>query len=151
MDKRTLGAYALALSASILLLAATGGFQAQAQAPARSLAHAEQKHRVDNEELDFELVNETGYPIAHLYMSTSEAEDWGDNILSDTLDSGASAHVSFAPDEDAVLWDMRADWEMSEDAEEQEFVFWSKLKLDEINRITLYYDEDKEKTWAKIE
>lgn len=106
---------------------------------------------IQNAVLDFELENRTGYALSGLYLSPSKADDWGDNILEVVLDDEESVEISFSPDSKAVKWDLRADWLMSEDEDEQEYVYWRGLSLDQITKLTLYYDEKTNKTSAKIE
>lgn len=105
---------------------------------------------VQNKALDFELVNATGYDIQAVYMSPSDTDSWGYNILQDVLYDGYSVKIQFSPDADAVEWDMRADWVMEEGAK-QEYVYWNGLRLDEINKLTLKYNAKTDKTSAKIE
>lgn len=106
---------------------------------------------VQNATLDFELVNKTGYSLSGLYLSPTKTDEWGDNILEETVDDGDAVDISFSPDADAVKWDLRADWLMEDDAEEQEYVYWTGLSLDEITKLTLYYNKSTNKTSAKAE
>lgn len=135
------------LAMASVLLSATA-LQAQ---PVQPITHEAHKKAVDNAALDFELVNDTGYDIAHLFVSPNEADDWQENILKKTLADGESVHVSFHPDEETAIWDMRADWDMEEGSEVQEYVYWYKLDFSKISTITLHYDADKDKTWATVE
>src|SRR5690606_15322180 len=106
---------------------------------------------VQNATLDFTLVNKTGYTLSGLYLSPSSEDDWGDNILEEDLDSGDMVDIIFSPHADTAKWDLRADWLMEEDAEEQEFVYWQGLSLDEISKLTLFYNAETGKTSAKVE
>ena len=106
---------------------------------------------VQNATLDFTLVNKTGYSLSGLYLSPSSENDWGDNILEEVLDTDASVDVIFSPHATTAKWDLRADWLMEEDAEEQEFVYWKGLSLDEISQLTLFYNEETGETSAKVE
>ncbi len=106
---------------------------------------------VQNATLDFTLVNKTGYTLSGLYLSPSSEDDWGDNILEENLESGDMVDIIFSPHADTAKWDLRADWLMEEDAEEQEFVYWQGLSLDEISKLTLFYNAETGKTSAKVE
>ena len=123
----------LALASAVMLLSATG-LQAKTQMPTHKQHQAKP---VDNAALDFELVNETGYTIEHLYVSPNDDDSWNDNILEDGLHDGETAHISFHPDAESDVWDLRADWLMEEDTE--------------ITTVTLHYDEETKKTWAVAE
>src|SRR5712692_10400363 len=54
------------------------------------------------DERDFTLVNGSGVTITHIFVSPSDASDWGDDILGqDVLDPGNSVFIyftRFAPD-----------------------------------------------------
>lgn len=106
------------------------------------------KRSVQNANLDFDLVNSTGYDIAQVYMGESESDEWSDGLLEDTLEDGQTLHVRFRPDIQTVHWDLCIEWYEDEDDDE---VYWYNVKLDEINRIILYYDKDSGKTSAKME
>ncbi len=106
---------------------------------------------MQNAELDFELVNKTGYRISGLYLSPSAADEWGPNLIQEDLDTNTAIQIVFAPEIDAVTWDLRADWSMEDEDAEQEFVFWKGLSLDEINRLTLAYNASTDQTSAKAE
>lgn len=136
----------LALASAVMLLSATG-LQAKTQIPSQKQHQAKP---VDNAVLDFELVNETGYTLEHLYVSPNDEDSWNDNILEDGLHDGETAHISFHPDADVAIWDLRADWLMEEGAD-PEYVYWQNLDLTEISTLTLHYDEETGKTWAVAE
>lgn len=145
--KKYLKVSMLALASAVMLLSATG-MQAKTLIPTQKQHQAKP---VDNAALDFELVNETGYDIEHLYVSPNDEDSWNDSILDDTLEDGGSVHVSFHPEEIVDIWDLRVDWLMDEDAEEDEYVYWQNVDLTEISTITLHYDEETGKTWAVAE
>ena len=146
--KKLFSGLSLALVAGSLLVFSS---PAVLSAPARAQLPNHGAVRIENAALDFSLDNETGYTIAHLYISPSAQDDWGDNILEDALHSGDAVDVVFHPEADAIKWDMRADWLMEDGSEEQEYVYWKGLKLTEINKVTLKYDAKKDKTSAVIE
>ena len=106
---------------------------------------------MQNAELDFELVNNTGYRLSGLYLSPSAADEWGPNILNEELDTDSSVQIQFAPDVEAVKWDLRADWAMEDEEATQEYVYWNGLSLDQITTLTLSYDASSGKTSARAE
>ena len=45
--------------------------------------------------LDFTLYNESSQSIHYLYVSPARSDDWGDNILNNTLRSGGYTRITF--------------------------------------------------------
>ena len=148
MKKSILGTRIFLMAAAVMLL----GTPAVFSAPQNALQSSgnEVVKPVKNKYLDFKLVNATGYDIQSIYMSPSDTDSWGDNILSDVLYDGYVVNIQFSPQATSVEWDLRADWVMDE-GEQQEYVYWNGLRLDEINKLTLKYNSRTDKTSAKIE
>ena len=98
-------------------------------------------------QMDFVLVNGTGYQINEVYISPNESEEWGDNILNDVLADGNYATVTFHPAaNDIPTWDIMVAWD-----DDSPNTYWRGLKLAEIHKITLKYDRAKDETSAVIE
>ena len=87
--------------------------------------------------LDFSLVNATGYDIKEIYVSPTGVDEWGDNVLKGTLKDGATLELSFSPKATASKWDIKAVYTDGETAE------WKGAKLTDIEKITLHWDKDK--------
>ena len=82
--------------------------------------------------LDFELVNNTGVDIYEVFVSPSDVEEWGDDILEqDILEDGMSVEISFDPEEEAALWDL-----MVKDGEGNS-IYWEELDLTQISTFKL--------------
>jgi len=97
--------------------------------------------------LDFTLINKTGYTIEHIYVAPSSQRNWGDNIMTgDVLRNGESGEISFDSQETAKLWDLYVTW-LGYDSDEDRY--WIGFNLSEIEEITLYYNAETGKTWAK--
>lgn len=97
--------------------------------------------------LDFNLVNMTGYTIRDIYVSPTKEKNWGEDIMErDMLGDGETVEISFAPGETDHLWDIYVTWDGYESDED---VFWIGLDLSTISEISLYYDHETGKTWAK--
>jgi hypothetical protein len=96
--------------------------------------------------LDFELVNKTGYAIKEIYVSPAAADVWQDNVLSKPMADGQSLDITFDPEADATMWDMKIVW-----VDEGEDVQWKGFNLAETSKITLYYDADTDETTADVE
>ncbi|PIQ26577.1 hypothetical protein COW36_01575 [bacterium (Candidatus Blackallbacteria) CG17_big_fil_post_rev_8_21_14_2_50_48_46] len=138
------------LATCVILMGSSSAFSAPRQTTI-TLPNGLQIRPVQNKTLDFELVNNTGYIIKGLYLSPTGEESWEENILNEALGDGDSVQIQFSPDATATKWDMRADWQMEEGEGSQEYVYWIGLNLDEINRVTLLYNKDTDKTSARIE
>jgi hypothetical protein len=100
-------------------------------------------------QLDFTLVNKTGYDIKEIYIAPSSQEEWTDAdkvTLPGILKDEAAVDIVFHPKATADKWDLRIVWVDGGDAVE-----WHNFDLTEISKITLFYDEKTEKTTAETE
>lgn len=87
---------------------------------------------------DFKLVNKTGVVISSLYVSPSDKDEWGEDILGkDVLGDGESADIKFKRSETAAKWDLKIEDSNGETIE------WTDLNLLEIEKITLNWDGKK--------
>jgi hypothetical protein len=85
-------------------------------------------------ELNFVLVNATGYDIKELYMSPASANSWEENMIpaGEVFANGSSTPITFRGFKpDVALWDLKA-VEASGDPHE-----YRGLKLTEITKLTL--------------
>ncbi len=96
--------------------------------------------------LDFSLVNSTGWGIKELYIAPSASDDWGTNILKDVLKDGGTLKITFSPKATAAKWDISIVWEVGGKS-----VVWKGYKLTDISKITLKYDEATKETTATTE
>jgi hypothetical protein len=102
-----------------------------------------------NPELDFTLVNKTGYAIRALYIGATGTGDWvkEDEVLKGRpFPDGKSYDIKFSPRNKAEKWDIMVTWADGDGSEE-----WLGLKLTEIEKVTLVYDKEKDQTKAIIE
>lgn len=100
-----------------------------------------------NEKLDFNLANETGYGIKKVYIGPSNNPDWTDDmevLHGRTFTSGADLDITFSPKTRAAKWDLRVEW--AAPYEKDAPVNWYGLDLTQIEQITLLYDEKTGKT-----
>jgi len=98
--------------------------------------------------LDFKLVNKTGYGIKAIHIGPSSQKDWGENILSESLEDGEAVDITFHPKAGNIAkWDLLVSWDDPEDPD----VYWIGYKLSEITTITLKYDAGSNKTSAVVE
>lgn len=98
--------------------------------------------------LDFTLINNTGYDISDVYVSPTNEKEWGEDIMGkDILAHGDAVDISFDGDETVKKWDMYVTWVGYESDED---VYWLGFDLSKISEISLYYDHKTGKTWAEI-
>lgn len=85
-----------------------------------------------NEKLDFKLVNKTGVDIQEVHISPASSNHWGPDVLTtDILVDGQTCELSFDPEEDAELWDLK----VTDD--EGTSIVWTQLDLTEITTCVL--------------
>lgn len=102
-----------------------------------------------NPELDFTIVNKTGYDIKALSIGATGTGDWhkDDEVLKGrSFKNGESYDIKFSPRAKAEKWDIMVTWADGSGSEE-----WLNLKLTEIEKVTLIYDKEKDVTKAIIE
>jgi hypothetical protein len=103
---------------------------------------------VQNPELDFIIVNQTGYSIKELYIGASGTGDWTkeDEVLKGkAFTTNTQRAITFKPRTTAKKWDVMVKWSDGSGGEE-----WLELDLTEIDKLTLIYDAEKDKTSAII-
>jgi hypothetical protein len=93
--------------------------------------------------LDFKLVNKTGNTFFAVYLTDTNTEDWGEDILPDAMvEDGDVIDITFdyTDDETICTWDLK----LTEDASEETWVYLNELDLCEAKIVTIYIDEDGE-------
>ena len=64
------------------------------------------------QEQNFTVVNHTGYVVVMLHVSPADQDRWGPDILgAEVLANNETAEVSFAPQDDTCLWDIRVTYD----------------------------------------
>jgi hypothetical protein len=87
---------------------------------------------------DFVLVNRTGLTISEFYVSPSNDDEWGEDVLGrDTLASGEQLEISFSRKEKECVWDLKI---VDEDEDE---ITWEDINLCKATEITLKYENKK--------
>lgn len=85
---------------------------------------------------DFDIVNKTGYPIKHLYVSEANNNSWDEDVLGrDVLNDGESFELKFAKGEKTCKWDMKVVYDDGEAA------VWHELNLCRISKLTLRWNK----------
>lgn len=88
--------------------------------------------------LDFTLVNKTGLTINEVYLSPTNDDEWGEDVMGrDVLKNGEKVDITFASSETECNWDLKI-----VDADDDD-VEWTKLNLCTANEITLMYEGKK--------
>jgi hypothetical protein len=85
--------------------------------------------------LDFTLVNKTGLTIDYVYVSPTNDDQWGEDVMGrDVLKHGESVDIVFSRTEKSCMWDLKI---KDEDGDEVE---WSNLDLCKATEISLNYE-----------
>lgn len=88
--------------------------------------------------LDFTLVNKTGLTIMEVYLSPTNDDEWGEDVMGkDVLANGEKVDITFSSGETECNWDLKIVDEDDDDVE------WTKLNLCTANEITLMYEGKK--------
>jgi hypothetical protein len=96
---------------------------------------------------DFKLVNKTGYEIKEVYVSFSKSSDWQEDILSDgVLDDSSSREIKFHRSAKSCHWDMKVVYTV-----DSSNVVWNDIDLCLVEKITIRYDKDADKTTANFD
>lgn len=95
---------------------------------------------------DFDVVNKTGYPIKHLYLSEANNNSWEEDVLGrDVLNDGEKFELRFAKGEKTCKWDMKVAYDDGETA------VWEDLNICQISKLTLRWNKSTGKTTAQAE
>ncbi|MBX3689979.1 hypothetical protein [Dokdonella sp.] len=98
------------------------------------------------EDLDFSMVNKTGYAINEVYVSSAKTDDWEEDVLGrDQLANGERVDIHFERGAKGCSWDLKVTYDDGDEA------IWSGLDLCSISKLTLHYDRDADRTWADTE
>lgn len=97
-----------------------------------------QLHAAQNRKLDFTLVNKTGLTIEEVYVSPSDVDEWGEDVMGkDVLENGGIVEIQFSRKETTCKWDLKIVYE------KKNSVTWEELNLCTANEITLRYENKK--------
>ena len=120
----------------------------KASAAAPTAPAAPMMYGFQGSNLDFDLVNRTGYEIKHVLISPSRQAEWNanDDVLKGRrFEEGTKLHITFSHHAHAVHWDIKV---VYDDHTSKEF---NDLNLDNITKVTLWYDHRTDKTRAEIQ
>lgn len=90
--------------------------------------------------LDFTIENQTGFTFKELYISASDKDDWGKNLLSSPLKDGASKKMKAKPTAKVTMYDLRAVYA------DGKAVVWKELEPSKFARVTLKWNKETGKT-----
>jgi len=103
---------------------------------------------IQNQLLDFAIVNRTGYNIKLLYIGPSNSPEWTDDmevLKGRVFKSGTQMPIRFKPTTQAKKWDIKVEWtDGSKSAE------WLGLDLSTVEKLTILYDATNDKTSFRI-
>ena len=99
------------------------------------------------DERNVNVVNETGYSIKFLGFNNPGDNDWSDNELGGVLADGANVYVKFNTADKGCKWNFKIEW--SDPG--YPGVVWQNVDLCKIEKLTLKYDRNSDKTTAEVE
>lgn len=89
-------------------------------------------------DLNFKLVNKTGFDIHSVFLSPHDSDDWDEDVMGqDILADGESVDIKFHPKAKAKIWDLRVD-----DSKGKNFT-WFEFDLTTIEEITIRVKDGK--------
>ena len=134
---------ALVIGLALLCLTTAGLSAGRTSASTTTVVNTPQ-----NEALDFTLVNKTGYDIKLLYIGPSNNPEWTDDmefLKGKVFKTGTQMGVRFNPKTRTPKWDIMVKWtDGSKSAE------WLGLDLTKIEKLTILYDAETDKTTYRI-
>jgi hypothetical protein len=96
---------------------------------------------------DFRLVNKTGYEIKEVYVSPSKSSDWEEDILGDgVLDDSSGRDIHFHRSAKSCHWDLKVVYTVDSSS-----AVWNDIDLCSVEKITIHYDKDADKTTANFD
>ncbi|GGC19799.1 hypothetical protein GCM10011371_04380 [Novosphingobium marinum] len=90
------------------------------------------------------IVNRTGYPLAQIYISPSDTNDWEENLLGRSgLANGRQWRIDFSRSANTCIWDMRIVYADG-------YVYdWGGLNLCRFATAIITYDEASGETYVQ--
>jgi hypothetical protein len=96
---------------------------------------------------DFRLVNKTGYEIKEVYVSPSKSSDWEEDILGEGVFGDKEAReIHFHRDVKTCHWDLKVVYTV-----DSSNAVWTDIDLCSVEKITIHYDKDADKTSATFD
>ena len=96
---------------------------------------------------DFKLTNKTGYEIKEVYVSPSKSTDWEEDILGDgVLADLGSREIHFKRATTTCKWDLKVVYTVDSST-----AVWNDIDLCSVEKITIHYDKDADKTTANFD
>ncbi len=97
-------------------------------------------------QLDFTLVNKTGYPINEVYVSAHQSSNWEEDVLGrDVLNHNQYVNISFSRQARVCKWDLQVVYSDGETSA------WENFDLCKTSKITIYYNRKTGETSAQYE
>ncbi len=93
--------------------------------------------------LEFKLVNNTGEDFYAVYLTDTDTQNWGEDILpEDIVKDGDTIDITFEDVNGNTLcsWDLR----LTHDASEENYIYINQIELCEVSILTIYKDENEE-------
>ena len=94
--------------------------------------------------LDFTVVNSTGYQIDSIYVSEASSSAWGKDVMGrDALAADEAVDIQFDQNGKTCRWDMLVRYNDGDEAA------WKNINLCNISKVTLFWNAKPQKTTAR--
>ena len=98
-------------------------------------------------DLDFTLVNRTGYEISQVFVGRESTRNWGRDILGrGTLGDAQKLDITFPDTTKSCTWDLKVVY-----SDDDSTAVWHNLNLCDISKVTVHYNRRTGETTAKTE
>ena len=95
--------------------------------------------------VEFELTNNTGIAMGHLYIAPAIKDTpWSTDFLETPIADGETVKVGFEPNADTLYWDMKM---IGADGTEY---LWGHLELTECHEVEIFFEKGKPMANVKI-
>lgn len=96
---------------------------------------------------DFTLVNRTGYELKEVYVAPSKSDSWEEDIMGKgILEDGKGVNIHFSPKVKTCKWDLKVVYTV-----DSSHAVWSDIDLCSTDKITIFYDKDRDVTRATFD
>lgn len=95
---------------------------------------------------DFTLINQTGYEIDQVYVSSAATDEWEEDVLGqDTLDDRERVNIHFARGTRGCNYDLKVVYTDDEEA------VWEDINLCKVSSITIHWNRKTGETSATLD
>ena len=96
---------------------------------------------------DFTLVNKTGYELKEVYVAPTKSNSWEEDIMGQgVLEDGKAVNIHFSPKVKTCKWDLKVVYTV-----DSSNAVWSDIDLCSVDKISIFYDKNRDVTRATFD